>query len=141
MELENSYSNAASSGIFTGLGLCFRLIAQRYLLPFTAVLGRYRLPVLGMFLGLGSRFYLTSTAAAAIPANVSLPQKPSLAEGVATDLLDASAQPPAIRPVEERHPAPSIDCGPWLSAPEKPFSRLVSVACGVADHGCPSAVF
>jgi hypothetical protein len=36
------------AGVFTGLGLRLRHLAQRYLLPFTAVLGRYRLPVFGM---------------------------------------------------------------------------------------------
>ena len=41
------------AGVFTGLGLRFRHFAQRYLLPFTAVLGLSRLPVRGMFLGIG----------------------------------------------------------------------------------------
>ncbi len=42
------------AGVFTGFGLRFRHLAQRYRLPFTAALGRCRLPVLGMFLGMDS---------------------------------------------------------------------------------------
>lgn len=62
------------AGVFTGLGLRFRHLAQRYRLPFTAVLGRSRLPVRGMFLGIGLGLYLTNTAATEIPANAKPPQ-------------------------------------------------------------------
>jgi len=59
VEVEDLHWNAASfsarhrgqyhgAGFFTGLGLRFRHLAQRYRLPFTAVFGRSRLPVLGM---------------------------------------------------------------------------------------------
>ena len=62
VEVENLPSNAASlsaiaarhrgqyhgAGVLTGLGLRFRHFAQRYLLPFTAVLGLSLFPVRGM---------------------------------------------------------------------------------------------
>lgn len=64
------------AGVFTGFGLRFRHFAQWYRLPFTAVLGRSRLPVRGMFLGMLSSGYLTSTAATAIPASP-ITQNPS----------------------------------------------------------------
>lgn len=41
------------AGIFTGLGLRLRHLAQRNRLPFTAVLGRAFFPVLGMFFDIG----------------------------------------------------------------------------------------
>lgn len=64
------------AGVFTGFGLRFRHFAHRYLLPLTAVLGRCRLPVFGMFLGIDSRrFYRTITAATLNPARAA--QKPS----------------------------------------------------------------
>jgi len=44
------------AGVFTGLGLRFLHLAQRYRLPFTAVLGLSRLPVRGMFFGIRFRF-------------------------------------------------------------------------------------
>ena len=79
MQVQNFHANAASfsakhhgqyhgAGVFTGLGLRFRHLAQRYLLPFTAVLGRYRLPVFGMlFMGLlTSRHYSGQAASRAI---------------------------------------------------------------------------
>lgn len=88
METENFHWNAASfsgrhrgqyqgAGVFTGLGLRFRHFAHRYRLPFTAVFGRSRLPVLGMFFGTGSPRYLTSTVAMANPAKTNAAQKPS----------------------------------------------------------------
>ena len=62
------------AGVFTGLGLRFRHLAQRYRFPFTAVLGRSRLPVRGIFLGIVFGPYLTNTAATAIPAIATAPQ-------------------------------------------------------------------
>jgi hypothetical protein len=49
------------AGCFTGLGLRFRHLAQRYRLPFTAVLGRSLLPVRGMLfmsVASGSRIHI-----------------------------------------------------------------------------------
>ena len=65
------------AGIFTGLGLRLRHLAQRYLLPFAAVLGLSLLPVRGMFLGIASPGYLTNEAAIAIPAATNANQTPS----------------------------------------------------------------
>jgi len=44
------------AGVFTGLGLRLRHLAQWKRLPFTAVLGRAFFPVLGMFFVIG--YYL-----------------------------------------------------------------------------------
>jgi hypothetical protein len=65
------------AGFFTGLGLRFRHFAQRYLLPFTAVLGLTLLPVRGMFLGIASPGYLTNEAAIAIAAATNALQNPN----------------------------------------------------------------
>jgi hypothetical protein len=65
------------AGVFTGLGLRFRHLAQRYRLPFTAVFGRSRLPVRGMFLGMLVSGYLTNTAASVPPATTNAAQNPS----------------------------------------------------------------
>ena len=65
------------AGCFTGLGLRFRHLAQRYRLPFTAVFGRSLLPVRGMFFGIGNSDYQTIPAAKTTPAANSVPQNPS----------------------------------------------------------------
>ena len=65
------------AGVFTGFGLRFRHLAQRYRLPFTAVLGRCRLPVFGMFLGTVFSGYLKSPMAIALSARPIVPQRPN----------------------------------------------------------------
>lgn len=42
------------AGVFTGLGLRLRHLAQRNRLPFTAVFGRVLFPVLGKFFVIGT---------------------------------------------------------------------------------------